>query len=193
MTEKVDEPLREEIQKFCDPGFPIYRVKKVELVTADKGDGDDRGARRGKWIISNDVCFVYRDCDHKWRIIFIIIIISWSSSSSIVCLTTFSDYELQNVNFSTSMLKCFRWWRHLKGYHRNTVDSRYCGHPRGEGGRVGGDLVSVIVRVHKARADWNQEVTIVYDKRRWKKFNYQWNLCCQERWTAISEKKKRTL
>ena len=54
MTEKVDEPLREEIQKFCDPGFPIYRVKKVELVTADEGDGDgdgdgdDRGTRRGK-------------------------------------------------------------------------------------------------------------------------------------------------
>lgn len=48
VTEKVDEPLREEIQKFCDPGFPIYRVKKVELVTADGGDGDDRGTRRGK-------------------------------------------------------------------------------------------------------------------------------------------------
>ncbi|RMX47521.1 hypothetical protein pdam_00002109, partial [Pocillopora damicornis] len=48
VTEKVDEPLREEIQKFCDPGFPIYRVKKVELVTTDEGDGDDRGTRRGK-------------------------------------------------------------------------------------------------------------------------------------------------
>nr|XP_058973900.1 uncharacterized protein LOC131800220 [Pocillopora verrucosa] len=48
VTEKVDEPLREEIQKFCDPGFPIYRVKKVALVTADEGDGDDRGTRRAR-------------------------------------------------------------------------------------------------------------------------------------------------
>ena len=180
MTEKVDEPLREEIQKFCDPGFPIYRVKKVELITADEGDGDDRGTRRGKWIISKDVCFVF---------IAIVII----NEGSIVCLTTFSAYELQNVNFSTSLLKCFRWWRHLRGYYRNTVDSRYCGHPRGEGGGVGGDLVSVVVRVHKARVDWNQEITIVYDERRWKMINYLWNLCCQERWTAISENKKRTL
>lgn len=100
-------------------------------------------------------------------VLFIAIVII--NEGSIVCLTTFSDYKLQNVNFSTSLLKCFRWWRHLKGYHRNTVDSRYCGHPRGEGGgRVGGDLVSVIVRVHKARVDWNQEITIVYDERRWK-------------------------
>lgn len=95
VTEKVDEPLREEIQKFCDPGFPIYRVKKVELITADGGDGDDRGTRRGKLIISKDVCFVF---------IAIVII----NEGSIVCLTTFSAYELQNVNFSTSLLKCFR-------------------------------------------------------------------------------------
>ena len=33
------------------------------------------------------------------------------------------------------------------------MDSRYCGYPRGEGGGVGGDFVSVIVRVHKARVD----------------------------------------
>ena len=38
----------------------------------------------------------------------------------------------------------------------------------GERGGVGGDLVSVVVRVHKARVDWNQEITIVYDERRWK-------------------------
>ena len=99
-------------------------------------------------------------------VLFIAIVII--NEGSIVCLTTFSAYELQNVNFSTSLLKCFRWWRHLKGYYRNTVDSRYCGHPRGEGGGVGGDLVSVVVRVHKARVDWNQEITIVYDERRWK-------------------------
>ena len=36
------------------------------------------------------------------------------------------------------------------------------------GGGVGGALVSVVVRVHKARVDWNQEITIVYDERRWK-------------------------
>ena len=122
-------------------------------------------------------------------VLFIAIVII--NEGSIVCLTTFSDYKLQNVNFSTSLLKCFRWWRHLKGYHRNTVDSRYCGHPRGEGGGVGGDLVSVIVRGRKVRVDWNQEITIVYDERRWKMINHLWNLCCQERWTAILEKKKK--
>ena len=182
MTEKVDEPLREEIQKFCDPGFPIYRVKKVELVTTDEGDGDDRGTRRGKWIISKDVCFVYRDCDHKWRINRL--------SHNIQCLWI---AERKLFHFIAEVLQVIAAFERISSeYSRLPLLWTPSGRG-GEGGRAGGDLVSVIVRGRKVRVDWNQEITIVYDERRWKMINHLWNLCCQERWTAILENKKRTL
>ena len=42
------------------------------------------------------------------RMCVLFIAIAIVNEGSIVCLTTFSDYELQNVNFSTSLLKCFK-------------------------------------------------------------------------------------
>ena len=178
MTEKVDEPLTEEIQKFCDPGFPIYRVKKVELVTADEGDGDDRGTRRGKWIISKDVCFVYRDCDRKWRINRLSHNIQWLWIA-----------ERKLFHFIAEVLQVIAAFERISSEY-SRLPLLWTPSGRGGGGGRGLILVSIIVRVHKARVVWNQEITIVYDERRWKMINYLWNLCCQERWTAISEKKK---
>ncbi|PFX20313.1 hypothetical protein AWC38_SpisGene15252 [Stylophora pistillata] len=47
VTDKVDKAhVKEQVQRFCNPGFPIYRVKKVELVSADAVDGDGRSNRK---------------------------------------------------------------------------------------------------------------------------------------------------
>ncbi|XP_022779378.1 uncharacterized protein LOC111320911 [Stylophora pistillata] len=47
VSEKVDKTLlKEEVQNFCDPGFPIYRVRKVELVSTDAEVDGGRTTRR---------------------------------------------------------------------------------------------------------------------------------------------------
>ena len=126
-------------------------------------------------------CF-YCDCDHKWRINRL--------SHNIQCLWI---AERKLFHFIAEVLQVMAAFERISSeYSRLPL----LWTPSGRGGRVGGDLVcrnAVIGRVHKARVDWKQEITIVYDERRWKMINYLWNLCCQERWTAISEKKKNSL